>query len=81
VEADILSALDQGTPLGASLDVFETEPLARMSPIWEQPRAVTTPRNASISEGEPVAANVFDQISAHGRGDPLVNLVDRKRGY
>ncbi|HXM31716.1 MAG TPA: glyoxylate/hydroxypyruvate reductase A, partial [Xanthobacteraceae bacterium] len=35
VEADILRALDDGTLIGASLDVFEHEPLAEAIPFWD----------------------------------------------
>ena len=81
VEEDILSALDNDILWGASLDVFTQEPLPATSPLWTHPRVMITPHNASISEGAAVATYTFDQIAAHERGDPLINLVDRKRGY
>lgn len=35
----------------------------------------------SLSLREAVAAFVARQIEAHERGEPLTNLVDRRRGY
>ncbi len=81
VEADILSALDDGALWAASLDVFESEPLPAASPLWAHPRVVVTPHNASISEGPAVAAYMLEQIAAFEAGDPLTNLVDQKRSY
>ena len=52
VEADILSALDDGTLGGTSLDVFETEPLPTVSRLWTHPKVVVTPHNAADSEPE-----------------------------
>ena len=81
VEEDILRALDDGTLWGASLDVFTREPLPETSPLWNHPRLVITPHNASISQGAAVATYTFEQIAAHERGDLLTNLVERERGY
>ena len=43
VETDILAALDRSVLVGASLDVFESEPLDRESPLWTRPEIVITP--------------------------------------
>ena len=81
VEADILAALDSGRLKGASLDVFEREPLPKNSRLWTHPAVYVSPHNAAVSTPEAVAAFVARQIEAHERGEPLTNLVDRRRGY
>ncbi len=81
VEADILAALDSGLLHGASLDVFEREPLPIASRLWTHPAVYVSPHNAAVSTPEAIAAFVARQIEAHERGEPLTNLVDRGRGY
>jgi glyoxylate/hydroxypyruvate reductase len=81
VEADILAALDSGRLKGASLDVFEREPLPTASRLWIHPAVYVSPHNAAVSTPEAIAAFVARQIEAHERGEPLINLVDRRRGY
>jgi glyoxylate/hydroxypyruvate reductase A len=81
VEADLLAALDDGSLLGVSLDVFEREPLPASSPLWSHPKAFLTPHNSAISSPDAVASYVARQILAFERGEPLENVVDKKRGY
>jgi glyoxylate/hydroxypyruvate reductase A len=81
VEADILAALDFGALKGASLDVFEREPLPQDSRLWSHPAVYISPHNAAISSPKAVAALLARQIEAHERGEPLAHLVDRRRGY
>jgi glyoxylate/hydroxypyruvate reductase A len=81
VEADILSALESGTLIGASLDVFQTEPLPAASPLWRHPAVTITPHNAAMSHPDAMAAAIVGQIRDHEAGRPLRNVVDRQRGY
>jgi len=81
VEADIVEALREGALAGASLDVFETEPLPAESPLWNMERVVVTPHVAAVSNPASLAAGMAEQILAYERGEPLRNLVDPARGY
>ena len=81
VDADILTALDEGTLAGATLDVFQTEPPSVPSPFWTHPKVTVTPHNAGDISPQVFAASVIEQIERCERGLPLDNLVDRSRGY
>lgn len=81
VETDIIDALDNGTLYAASLDVFETEPLADSSPLWDHPRVIITPHNAADTTPYSFARYALRQITQYERGLPLENLVDLGRGY
>jgi glyoxylate/hydroxypyruvate reductase A len=81
VEADILAALQSGRLKGASLDVFETEPLPKDSPLWAREDVFVSPHNAAVSTPEAVARNIAEQIVALEHGTGLRNLVSRERGY
>lgn len=80
-EADIVRALADGTLGAASLDVFEVEPLPQDSPLWEIPNCYITPHIAAISN-EASGVRYFSKILRdHEAGKPLINVVDRTRGY
>lgn len=81
VEDDLLAALDAGEIAGATLDVFHREPLPPDHPFWRHPKVVVTPHTASVTHARTAAAAVIDGIRRHRAGEPLVNLVDRTRGY
>lgn len=81
VEADILSCLEDGTLKGASLDVFEEEPLPADSPLWEAPNLFVTPHCAAVSDPRALAGLIASNIEAHERGEGLRDLVDLGRGY
>lgn len=81
VAEDILAALDAGELHAATLDVFVEEPLPQSSPLWTHPRVTITPHCAADSDPETICAYMVRQIERHQRGEPLLNLVDRTRGY
>ena len=81
VGADILRALDDGTLAGASLDVFEAEPLPASSLLWSHPNVVVTPHVAADSDPEAMTAYILAQLAQQEAGGTMDNLVDRKQGY
>jgi glyoxylate/hydroxypyruvate reductase A len=81
VETDILRALDDGSLAGATLDVFEREPLPDASPLWTHPKVTVTPHNAAASAPSALVRNMLDQIERFEAGEPLQNVVDRRAGY
>lgn len=80
-EADLNTALRNGTLKGASLDVFTSEPLAPESALWDAPNCVITPHVAAVSEPRAVTRHVARQIKAYENGELLTNLVNRELGY
>lgn len=48
-EKDLVKALESGILSGAVLDVFENEPLAENSRLWERKNVVITPHNSFVS--------------------------------
>ena len=81
IDADILTALDEGTLAGATLDVFPQEPLPATSALWTHPKVTITPHNAGDISPRTYAPHLIAQIERFERGLPLDNLVDRERGY
>ncbi len=81
VEADVLAALKSGVLRGASLDVFEQEPLSSDSPFWDMDNVYVTPHVAASSDVKALFVAVERQIDRFEGGLPLENVVDRKAGY
>jgi glyoxylate/hydroxypyruvate reductase A len=80
-EADIVKALQDGSLGAASLDVFEVEPLPATSPLWELDNCYITPHIAAISEPNSGVRYFTRILEDHEAGKPLINVVDRQRGY
>ena len=80
-DAALLAGLDAGRPVLAILDVFREEPLPAASPYWRHPQVRVTPHVAGL--GGPVTeGRAFgENYRRWRRGEPLLHLVDRARGY
>ena len=81
VEADLLAALETGQLSAAILDVAEVEPLPADHPFWGHAQIMLTPHIASMTQPDTAVSAVLDNLHRHRRGEPLIGLVDRGRGY
>ena len=77
----MLDALDRGQLAHASLDVFADEPLPPDHPFWWHPRIDVTPHVAGFGQPEIAAESVVENLRRLHDGRPLLNVVDRERGY
>lgn len=81
VPEDIISAIDGGQLEGATLDVFDPEPLPPNSPLWSHPKITVTPHVAALTDPFVMAKSAVDGIRLIQSGKPLINVVDFERGY
>jgi phosphoglycerate dehydrogenase-like enzyme len=83
-ESALIERLRIGRIRGAALDVFQEEPLASDSPLWQLRSALVTPHISPVSPGRFWARELdlfLDNWRRFVRGDPLRNLVDKRAGY
>ncbi len=81
VTADLLEALDAGRLERAVLDVFAEEPLPPESPLWSHPKVVVTPHHSGPSTPHAMVPDVLENLRRFAEGQPVVDAVDRTRGY
>jgi len=82
-EAALIEALNEKRIGGAALDVFDTEPLPKSSPLWTLDNAILTPHvsNSSPRVRDRSLALVIENVRRFKAGEPLLNVVDRALGY
>ena len=80
-DAALLAALDNDQLSHATLDVFREEPLPEAHPFWRHRRVTVTPHVASATRPSSAARVIAENIRRSEAGEPLLNLVDRERGY
>jgi phosphoglycerate dehydrogenase-like enzyme len=82
-EAALTRALSERWIAGAGLDVFEKEPLPADSPLWDMENVILTPHIAGSHEryNERATALFCENLRRYLSGQPLLNVVDKVKGY
>lgn len=82
-EGALVGALREGNISGAALDVFQDEPLPESSPLWDDPRVIVSPHMSGNFSGWLTALGELfaENFGRWQRGEPLLNVVDKERGY
>jgi phosphoglycerate dehydrogenase-like enzyme len=82
-ESALTEALRDGRIAGTALDVFSEEPLPEDSPLWEMPQVVVSPHMSGDFVGwlEALGELFVENFRRWERGDELLNVVDKERGY
>ncbi|PYN94830.1 MAG: D-2-hydroxyacid dehydrogenase [Candidatus Rokuibacteriota bacterium] len=83
VDADLVEAVATRRIAGAVLDVFREEPLSATSPFWTTENIVVFPHVGGLhpERDEAVAELWVDNLRRFAAGQPLREVVDRRRGY
>lgn len=80
-EAALVAALASGHVGGATLDVFETEPLADGHALWGMENVLVTPHLASVAIPASAARQIAENIQRVRAGHAPAQRVDLIRGY
>jgi phosphoglycerate dehydrogenase-like enzyme len=83
-EAALATRLASGRLRGAALDVFQSEPLAPASPLWQLRRSLVTPHVSAVTPRrfwEREGALFRENWRRYVAGTPLKNVVNKEAGY
>ena len=80
-QAALTDLLRSGHLGGATLDVFEREPLPAGDPLWAMDNVLITPHLASVAIPASAAGQIADNILRVNQGLEPANRVDPARGY
>jgi len=83
-EAALVRALRSGRLSGAALDVFETEPLPRESPLWELENVIISPHstdNVPRLMEEKLVGLFCENLRRYLAGEELINVLDKRLLY
>ncbi len=79
----LVRALDSQRLAGAGVDVTDPEPLPKGHPLWKFDNAIITPHIATVSDqirGRWMEV-VRENVKRFSEGRPLLNVVDKQKGY
>jgi len=79
----LVKALDSKRLAGAGVDVTDPEPLPKGHALWKFNNVVVTPHIAGRSDRdfERMSGTVKENIKRFVDGKPLLNVVDKQKGY
>jgi phosphoglycerate dehydrogenase-like enzyme len=79
----LIKALDSKRVAGAGVDVTDPEPLPQGNALWKFPNAIVTPHIAGRSDLDRarMLGTVKENIKRFADGKPLINVVDKQKGY
>lgn len=77
----LLAAIGQGTVVGATLDVFNDEPLPPESPLWTASGVSITPHIAGVTHVEEAGSAFLAALATLEAGETPSCSVDPKREY
>jgi phosphoglycerate dehydrogenase-like enzyme len=79
----LFHALRNNVIAGAGLDVTDPEPLPPEHPLWKLPNVLITPHLGGASDRfwERQSALLRENLRRYLGGSPLVNVVEKQRGY
>jgi phosphoglycerate dehydrogenase-like enzyme len=82
-QAALTAALEHGQIHGAALDVFDTEPLPAGHPFYTLGNVLLSPHSADHTpDWKERTMRVFlENFARFSRGEPLLNVVNKKLGY
>jgi len=82
-EPALADVLKKGKIAAAGLDVFEQEPLSPDNELWDIPNLIMTPHlaGASLQKDRRCVEILRENLGRFQRGETLVNLVDKQKGY
>jgi phosphoglycerate dehydrogenase-like enzyme len=82
-EAALAQALADKQIAGAAVDVFAEEPPPKGHPLYGAPNAILSPHvSGFVASYDERCTDLFcENLRRHLRGAPLLNVVDRGRGY
>jgi phosphoglycerate dehydrogenase-like enzyme len=82
-ENALARALKEGWIAGAGLDPTGAEPLPSSHPFWDCPNLILTCHSAGFSPQRQVrlVGLLADNVRRYTSGLPLLNVVDKERGY
>lgn len=81
VEEDLIPLIDSGHLAGATLDVFQQEPLPGEHAFWRHPKITVTPHGSARTLRRESIAQIAGKIRAMQRGEAVAGVVEPERGY